>query len=229
MASLHRFILPLFIAVPALAAPVDEARNVPEFNGVHVGSGIRARVEAGTRSVTLRGEPEALRVVLTEVKDGKLSVRIDPKVDARPNSEIRVLVKLPQAGDLSVSGGSDMEASVPTGDPLALAASGGGHLRLAAPVRAGQLAVAGSGGSKIVLSGGRAASVSLSLSGGSELDAPALATDSLAVQESGGSIAAIRAGGTVAGALSGGSRVRVPASAKVSVASSGGSEVVTDL
>jgi hypothetical protein len=226
-----RAVLPfvLLLAFPAAAAPVDESRSVPAFDGVQVGSGIKARVEAGSHSVVLRGDPEALRVVLTEVRDGKLVVQIDPdaKDRDRPRGEIRVAVKLPRAKALAASGGSTMIATVPlTRDP-ALAASGGSTLAHA-EIDADSLTVALSGGSRMSLAGS-GGDLTVALSGASELEAARLAGTALTVQASGGSTAAVRATGAISGALSGGSRVRVPPGGEVTVMASGGSRIDQDL
>jgi hypothetical protein len=239
-------LLPILL-IPAIAG-ADESRSVPEFNGVHVGSGFKARVETGDQAVVLRGDPAVLRLVVTEVKDGKLSVQFDPELDERPKGEVRVEVRLPRATSLGTSGGAEMQAAVPFGNSLGLAASGGSKLKVQSPVRVSALSIAVSGGStisagsvdtastSIAMSGssrisvtGRGGDLNLAISGASELDAAGLAVDDLSVHASGSSTAAVRVGAVVDGALSGGSRVRVPSSARVSVITSGGAQVLQDL
>ena len=248
---MHKLVLLLVVvsASVAGAAPADESRSVGEFTGVHVGSGIQAKVEtAASPSVVLRGEPDVLKHVLTEVKGGILQVVFDASNRAWADSAVSVTVKMSRASSLGVSGGAQMEAAVPATDAFRVDSSGGSRLTLTTAITAKTFALAASGGSAINLAGvdsaeasfdlsgrarttvsGKADGVRVSISGGADLDAARLQAGSLDVDGSGGSRAAVRAGKSVTGSLSGGSRVRVPASADVRVETSGGAGVQRDL
>jgi hypothetical protein len=231
------------------AAPADEQRTVGEFTGVHVGSGIQAKVEtAASPSVVLHGEPDVLKRVRTDVKGGVLQVIFDPSSRPWTDSAVSVTVRMSRASSLAVSGGAQMEAAVPATETFQVDSSGGGRLALTSAIAAKKFALNASGGSRITLAGvdsaqasfdlsgqaratvsGKADGVRVSMSGQSDLDAAGLQAVSLAVDGSGGSRAAVRAGKSVTGSLSGGSRIRVPASADVRVETTGGADVLRDL
>jgi len=248
---MHKLLLVsvLVSASVAAAAPTDEARTVGEFTGVHVGSGIQAKVEtAASPQVVLHGEPEVLKRVLTEVKGGMLQVVLDPASRMGPDSPVSVTVRMSRASSLAVSGGARMEAAVPATETFEVNSSGGGKLSLTTAVTPKRLALNASGASTITLAGveagqatfalsgraratvaGKADAVRASISGGADLDAAGFQAGTLDIDASGGARAAVRAGKSVTGSLSGGSRVRVPASADVRVETSGGAGVQRDL
>ncbi|HKA91144.1 MAG TPA: DUF2807 domain-containing protein [Haliangiales bacterium] len=229
---------------------VDESRQVGDFTGVHVGSGIQARVETGARGpIALRGDEEVLKHVRTQVKGSVLTIDIDwDRRETSTDIPTTVTVRLPSATSLGVSGGAQMDASVPAAEELEIHASGGGRLKLSTVVQTKRFLLDASGGSGVTLAGVQAGTAELHLSGGSRstlsgradsaraalsgaatLDAAGLQVDTLDVGGSGHARAEIRALKSVRGSLSGGSRVRVPAAADVRVGTSGGAAVTQDL
>ncbi len=245
-------VLGIFVSASAYAGGkvVDETRQVGEFTGVHVGSGIQARVETGARGpIALHGDEEVLKHVRTEIKGSILSITIDwDHHSFSTDTPTTVTVRLPRATSLGVSGGAQMDAAVAAADALDIQASGGGRLQLSTAVQTKRFELSASGGSAVKLAGvdtaeaifslsggsrstlsGRADSARVDLSGAATLDAAALQVGTVEVDGSGHARAEIRATKSVRGSLSGGSRVRVPAAADVRVDTSGGSGVTRDL
>jgi len=241
----------LFVVALVLSgtAHADVTRKVPDFTGVQVAAGIHATVETGAFApITLRGDDAVLKTISTEVKDGTLYIGWEPNTHLSREGKVTAIVRMPRATSLGVSGGAQMEASVPAGDTFAIAASGGGTLKLTNKVTTKRFSLSVSGGSRTTLAGVDAVDMSIAISGGSRvsfggkggsanatlsgaaiLDAEMLQVDTLSVEGSGGSRAELRATRQVSGALSGGSRVRVSKSADVRVSLSGGSQVDRDL
>src|SRR5262245_19310341 len=225
---------------------VEQSRNVGDFSSVHVASGIQAKIEQGqTGTIVLRGDDNILPLVKTDVLGGTLKIGFERMKSISTRNPVVVTIRMPRVDGLGASGGSGIEASVPSGDSLKLEASGGGHIRLHGAVRPQKVTIEASGGAVIDVSSvesdnariegsggavlkvaGRAREASVHFSGGTVVKAGQLQVAALEVQGSGGGTGDVNADGTVRGSLSGGSNLRVPASARVEVSTSGGSEVI---
>lgn len=202
---------------------VDEARDVPAFDRVHVGSGLRVAVTTGEPSVVLHLDRNLLDWVETWVAGGELYVMASRGVSLDPSAGAEVRVRLPVARGLYLSGGAEGTAALAPVEALDLSLSGGSRLT-ARGLSVGWLGVDASGGSALDLSGA-AEQVSLSLSGGSRVDEAPGAFD-LQVDLSGGSRAHASATRSARGTLSGGSTLWLAGSpAQRDLQVSGGSQV----
>ena len=224
---------------------VDQTRTVGDFSKLEVGSGIRVKVEAGPRGpLLLRGEDNILPHVRTEIRGAALRIELEPNLSVNTREPVQVTLRAPSLDGLAASGGSQLDASTPSGDTLEVAASGGSHLHLAASVRPRELTIRASGGADVAidavstgkagLSVSGAATVSLAgdarqldldYSGAAQIRAGKLSVGALEVQGSGGATASVRVAGPARGRLSGGSRLDVGPDASVEVETSGGAEV----
>jgi hypothetical protein len=245
-------LLGIFVSASAHAAGkvVDETRQVGDFTGVHVGSGIQAKVETGARGpIVLHGDEDVLKRVRTEIKDAVLTIVIDHSThDTSTETPTTVTIRLPRASSLGVSGGAKMDAAVPAAENFEIDASGGGRLQLTTAIQPKRFELNSSGGSSTTLAGvetpqaqlhvsgasrvtiaGRVDTAHVELSGAATLDAAGLQVGDLEIDGSGRAHAEVRAQKSVRGSLSGGSRIRVPAAADVRVDTSGGSSVTRDL
>src|SRR5260370_23136453 len=91
----------------------EETRQVGDFSGVSVGSGIRATVSIGPKtSVVLTGDDNLLSMIKLEVVDGKLTTRVDYNEGIHPSQPIRLTVVTPHLTSAEPSGGGS-----PTADP----------------------------------------------------------------------------------------------------------------
>lgn len=210
--------------VSAAAFARTEERDVPDFDGLQVASGIRATVEIGPRRpVRVEADDEILPLLEIRVEDGALRVGFKPDTRFHGEHRVSVSIQTPRLRAVAASGGSVVRATMTRAEESALEASGGSELHLRG-VDANHLAIQGSGGSVVEVDG-RAATLDLQISGGTRLLGPNLCLKDVVVQASGGSQGELRADGRIRGSLSGGSELHVRGGAKAKVAASGGSAV----
>jgi hypothetical protein len=221
---MHGAVLLLALAqVQGSGRVVDQARNVPEFSGIHVSAGIQAKISIGNRSVVIRGDDNIVPLVRTEVHGGRLDIGWEPNTSHTTHSSLQVIISAPRLDDLEASGGAGIEGGVGSGDALQIDASGGSHIHVSAERK--QIDAHGSGGAVLALEG-KAEAARLHASGGTVVKAARLSVGNVEVEGSGGADLSVDANGTVRGSLSGGSTARVGPRAKVEVHTSGGSEVL---
>ena len=227
-----RFLVPLAFLLSACTetgsgVAATQARDVGDFTRISVQSGITATVQAGERSpLVITGDDNLLRHVVTQVRDGELTVAFDGRVST--GLGIRVQVGTPMLGAIDASGGAHVEASAVRGDAVSISASGGARVNVGMVDATTSLDISSSGGSRLELAG----SVPVLLvdsSGGSIVDARRLEAKSATLNLSGGSRATANVAGKVAGSLSGGSRAVLAGHPDIAaVETSGGSKVLVD-
>jgi hypothetical protein len=219
------FVSLLLLSTAALARSED--RDVPQFDAVHISSGMRANITIGPRRpVHIEGDDEALSRLELVVEDGELTARFKEGSWMGGEHSVRLTIQTPQLRGVGASGGSIIKAEFSRGDRAEAQASGGSEIH-ARGVDAARLSAQASGGSIVELSG-RADAFDLQLSGGSQLHGRDLSVRDLDVQGSGGSEAELSASGKIHGGLSGGSQLHARGGAHVRVSTSGGSQVDVD-
>jgi hypothetical protein len=203
----------------------EETREVADFTGVEVGSGLNAKVTVGPKSVRISGDENLVALITTEVQDNKLTVSLKKGTRVKDSSKVRITISSPEVTSVGASGGADVDADVSATSSFAAAASGGGELNVR-NVDAKSLAVEASGGAEVTVKG-RANTVAVEASGGSEVHARDLSLKTLAVEASGGSSVEANPTDSIAAEASGGSTVHVASSpSQRAVQASGGSEVI---
>jgi hypothetical protein len=212
----------------AAFAKADD-RDVPAFDSVQIGGGLRAVIEIGPRRpVHLEGPAEALAAIETVVEDGSLRVGFKPdsRWHGHDDGDVKVTIQTPDLRNLSASGGSIVRARMTRSDKTEISANGGSELHLRG-IDADRLVVRGSGGSTLEVAGS-ADDLDLQMSGGTQLHGRELAVRNVDLQGSGGSQGDLRASGKIRGGLSGGSQLHVRGGASARISTSGGSSVEVD-
>src|SRR5260370_24564664 len=103
----------------------EETRQVGDFSGVSVGSGIRATISIGPKtSVVLTGDDNLLSMIKLEVVDGKLTTRVDYNEGIHPSQPIRLTVVTPHLTSAEASGGASLTADATPGPKFLASASG---------------------------------------------------------------------------------------------------------
>ena len=204
----------------------EETREVADFKGVEVGSGLNAKVTVGPKSVRVTGDENLVGLVVTEVENGKLEVKLQKGSRVKGTSKLRIFISSPQVTSVGASGGAVVDAEASPGSNFAAAASGGGEVNVR-NVDAKALALDASGGAQVKVIG-RADTLAIDASGGSEVHAEELSgVKTLAVEASGGCRVKANPSDSIAAELSGGSTLHVASSpSQRAVQASGGSEVV---
>ncbi|NTX63301.1 DUF2807 domain-containing protein [Myxococcus sp. CA051A] len=165
-----------------------EARDVPDFESLAVGHGIKAQVKVGPKSVRVEGPSELLSRLRLVVKDGQLTTQVerDGLFSQFQGGKVRLYVSNPHLDGVDVSGGGNVEAEVsPSGDEFSAEASGGAALTVRG-VDTKKVEVEASGGAAVNLAG-RAQELDIEASGGAVIKAMDLkGVKSLEVEASGG-------------------------------------------
>jgi len=223
----------------------EEARQVGNFSGISVGTGIQATATIGpTTSVVLRGDDNLLPLIEVEVVNGKLTAQASSGQGISPTQPIKLTIVTPKLTSAAASGGARLSADATsgpefTGDAsggakvsvkgvdsksLVAKASGGGTLELN-NIKVDSADVDGSGGATISLAG-TVKTLKTHLSGGAGLKAQDAPVEALRVQASGGSRVYAQARSELSAELSGGATVHLKGNpAKRQVDTSGGSKV----
>jgi Putative auto-transporter adhesin, head GIN domain len=224
----------------------EETRQVGNFSGVSVSTGLRATVTIGPKtSVVVRGDDNLLPMIKVEVVNGRLTAEINSVSGGiHPTEPIRLTIVTPNLTSAEASSGASLTADA-TPSPkfvassssggkvsvkgidskeLRASASGGGTIT-ATGVKADSAEIEGSGGSTISLSG-KVKRLQTSLSGGAGLKAQDVPAEALKVQASGGSRVYAQVSSELSAKLSGGATVYLKGKpSKRDVDTSGGSKI----
>jgi hypothetical protein len=202
-------------------------RDVPDFDGVQVSNGLKAKVTVGPKSVRISGDEKQVSQVRTEVVDGKLVVKMEKSswFSSHSSKGILVTISSPKVTSVEASGGADVDAEASATETFEAEASGGADINVR-NLDAKKLKIDVSGGSEATLNG-RTDMADMDASGGAEIHAQELSIKVLNVDASGGCTVEANPTERIAADVSGGSTVHVDsAPAQREVSSSGGARVV---
>ncbi|WP_318312488.1 head GIN domain-containing protein [Flagellimonas crocea] len=154
-------------------------RSVGDYDQVAMSGWFDVELVSGNEGeITLKGESNLLEYITTEVKNGKLEIKVEKGVNLRPsnwNSGIYVTVPVESINGASLSGSGDLvgKTTIRT-DRFSTAMSGSGDITLT--VEADELDAALSGSGDINLSG-RVTDFTVSVSGSGDIKAYELEAD----------------------------------------------------
>lgn len=184
---------------------VEQTREVDDFQGVAVASGLRAEVSIGDEtSVTVELDDNLLDEVETVVEDGVLHIRpVSGSFGVIPSNEVQARVTVPELRSATASGGARLSASGVASEDLSAAASGGARIQLE----------------------GRADHLEANASGGARVEATALEADEVEAAASGGARVEVSAAQELDANASGGARICYVGDPTVDMNVSGGARV----
>ncbi|MBJ6760753.1 DUF2807 domain-containing protein [Myxococcaceae bacterium JPH2] len=190
-----------------------DTREVSDFRGVAINSGMKAEVKVGPKSVRIEGDPEAVSRVLLEVKDGILEARAERNghfFSSGMRGKVRLYISSPKVTSLEANGGSSITAEATSSSEFTVEATGGSEVDVRG-VDTDELKAEASGGSNMTVRG-RATEMDAEASGGSEVHAREVRGISrLEAEISGGSSVEADAPKHVKGEASGGSTLSLTA------------------
>lgn len=178
-------------AVFAASAIVDKSkRNVSDFSGIKVSSGIDLYLTMGsTEEVVVEADDDIIDKIITEVEDGVLKIYVKDNIFWKWRSERKVHVTVKELNKLHCSAGSDVESeNTIESEELSVKASSGSDVKL--NVKTGKLFLDTSSGSDAKISG-TSEVFNLEASSGSDIHASELKTKVCHVSVSSGSDASI--------------------------------------
>lgn len=183
---------------------VEEVRELRNFTGVRVESGLKVEVELGEDpALKLHLDENLLRYVDAKVRGSDLVLRTEHDVRLDPSRGAKIRVRAPLIEFVDVGHGSELSGEIggDTAGVVSVEASGGSEVDVT--LRAAELDVSASGGSDVEIDGAsetvfiaasggsevevrsRAKRVRVDASGGSEVEA--YASESATIEASGGS------------------------------------------
>lgn len=152
---------------------VKQQRTIGSFNKLTVRVGMRVHIAAGNASVAeLEGESNILEHVVTEVRNGELTVMLAKNKNFNQTKGVTVTIHVAKLNELLVSTGCSVESTLPIeGNKLAVTVETGS--RLTAPISTKSLTLTVKDGSQATLQG-TATEADIHMSGAGKLSADKL-------------------------------------------------------
>ena len=163
---------------------VKEERTISGFDAITISNGIDVLISQDTfEKVVVEADENIQKILITEVKEGKLKIYLDESVNNA--SQMKVYVTLKQLKSLEGNSGADVKsAGRINAESLKIHASSGSDVKM--EVNCSQLFLDSSSGSDLTVSGS-AQWLKASSSSGSDLNAAKLAAEKGEVSASSGS------------------------------------------
>ena len=236
MKSLTKFTITLlflnFCVLSTYAQTIEEIRNISNFKGIHISSGIDLYIKQGNvESVRIVADKDKMEKIKTEKEGDILKIFAGSKkgwfnfeFDWSNKKTIKVYVTVKNLNSISATGGSDIfsEGKLDL-IKLDVKATGGSDIKL--DLDTDELTCETTGGSDVILSG-TATVFKASSTGGSDLKASKLRSNFCSVSSTGGSDAYVWAEKEISISATGGSDVYHKGGARVVKSSStGGSDI----
>ncbi len=226
--SLLTFIITVCCIVNASSQVIKENRSLSGFKSIRVTSGIDLFIKQGnTEAVVVSAEKDKIDNIVTEIKDGSLSIYVENSKwgwfnwNSKP---VKVYITIKDISGISATGGSDVYSENKLDlIKLNINATGGSDVKL--ELDADELICHTTGGSDVTLVG-TATVFKGSSTGGSDLKATDLRTSFCSISSTGGSDAYVWAEKEISITATGGSDVYHRGNARVvKSSSSGGSDI----
>ncbi|GAB3888872.1 head GIN domain-containing protein [Spirosoma agri] len=152
---------------------VKQQRTIGSFSKLTVRVGMRVLITSGNaQQAELEGESNVLEHVLTQVKNGELTVTLNEKITAKQTKAVTVTIHVPKLDKVLVSTGCVVTSELPlVADNLTLSVETGSALT--APITTKKLTLTVKEGSKASIQG-TATSAVIQLTAAGRLDAPRL-------------------------------------------------------
>jgi hypothetical protein len=220
--SLHTFALPAGSSPASdsrTAAAQQEERTTGSFKGVAAGGSLHVKVTLGNKeSVRLEGDADAIADLVTEVKDGILTIRPSTKKwndwsRKHSNARVTAYVSAKTLTSLTMSGSGSMEVqqTINTSE-LVTTVSGSGSIKATANLNSLVGVISGSGSLSM---NGKADESNLTLSGSGNFSGKGFSVNDLSAQISGSASVYINAEKNINAVISGSGNISYTGNAQV--------------
>lgn len=205
----------------------NQQRQVSNFTGIEIGGSINAKVKLGnTESLRLEGDQEAINNLITEVKNGVLTIKPKTKWNdwfkKFKNAKITAYITAKKITSLGLggSGSIDVEGTI-NSSSLSVAVSGSGNIKASASVTNFEGAISGSGGLSI---NGKARESEISISGSGTFSGKSFSVETVSAHVSGSGNVYIDVQKSIEAAISGSGNISYSGNPTIqkSVSGSGG-------
>ena len=181
-----------------------ETRTTSDYEGVNCAGSLDYILVAGTEGkITLEGEENLLEYIVTEVKNGKLTVKVKDKVNLKPsaNKTIKVTIPFKDINEVSLAGSGDLWSDdTISSTNLEVSLAGSGDINLDIQTTSVESSIAGSGDIKL---SGKTTNLEASIAGSGDFEAFDLISDNTEVSISGSGDAQVVSNVSIKGRVSG--------------------------
>jgi hypothetical protein len=205
-----------------------EKRDVGQFNRIGLAVSADLYLKQGnTSEVIIEADEEILEKLKTEVTNGKLIIKFDPRRFSN-YSRFKIFITTPVINELDISGSGDIiaESAIQT-DEIVLRISGSGEITID-DLKAEDLNVGISGSGSINLGGSQTlGSLDLSISGSGGLNAAKLATEDFTARISGSGSCRIHVNSSLKASISGSGKIFYSGDPLIDASISGSGKVIS--
>ncbi|WP_420322142.1 head GIN domain-containing protein [Flagellimonas sp.] len=162
-------------------------RSVGDYDEVALAGWFDVELVSGQEGeLTLKGESNLLEYVKTEVKNGKLVIKVEKGVNLRPsnwNSSIHITVPVESINTVTLSGSGDIVGKTTLkADEFSTRMSGSGDITLSVQAQSVSAALSGSGDIRL---NGKTSDFNVQVSGSGDVSAYELEAENVSAQVSG--------------------------------------------
>ncbi len=161
-----------------------ETRNTSDYESVSSAGNFDVKlVEGKEGKIELRGEENLMKYIITEVKNGKLTIKVKKNVNLRMTKKFTVTVPYKSIDKVALAGSGDItNTGTIKADDFKVALAGSGDINLNIDVNTVKTSIAGSG--NIDLSG-KSSELNCSIAGSGDINAYELKSESTSVNVAG--------------------------------------------
>ncbi|WP_316823278.1 head GIN domain-containing protein [Pedobacter gandavensis] len=208
---------------------LNDERKVSDFTGIAIGGSVKAYVKLGnTESLRLEGDQEAIDELITEVKNGTLSIK--PKKSQWNewfkkfgNSKVTAYITAKKLTNLAVAGSGSIEVEQAiNANSFDVAISGSGNIKATINAQSIDAAISGSGGLNI---SGKTKKAEVAISGSGNFSGKELSADDVQAHISGSGSVHIQAQKSLEAAISGSGNINYTGNPTISKAIAGSGKV----
>jgi hypothetical protein len=122
-----------------------EKRNVPAFSAVNISGAYEVEIVVQKeQSLEIEGDDNLLPLIMTDVKNGVLSINNEKSFSTK--KALRVRISVPTLDGLTTSGASEFDITNVKTDEFNLEASGAGHIQIAGEAKTLEVDMSGAVG-----------------------------------------------------------------------------------
>ena len=161
-----------------------ETRKTSDYESVSSAGNFDVKLVAGAEGkITLRGEENLMQYIITEVKKGKLTIKVKKNVNLRMTKKFVVTVPYRDINAVALAGSGDVSnTGTIKSDNMKIALAGSGDINLRIDAGKIKTSIAGSGNIKL---NGNSAALTCSIAGSGDISAYGLNTKSIVVSVAG--------------------------------------------
>lgn len=196
------FVFAFTFSIQTVLFAQSEKRNVDNFSAVSMGiAGDLYITQGSNKSLEIKGDPDDLEDIVTEVKNSTLVIRYKNRGWNIRRDRVSIYLTTPEISKISLGGsGKIMSENSISSDRLDISVSGSGKMILEVEADEIEASISGSGNMTLT---GDADMVDLTISGSGSLDAEEMMVDRYQINISGSGKSRIKVGDELEARISG--------------------------